>query len=249
MNARWRELYISEQGSRKANADAAVCLRKKRGRYSLFGLVLCDGIGTNSRSPEIASRVRRFVGDRVLALMDRMLRKHLSPEMEKRGGEALLPKLPVGMQPPSEGSTVAVAISDGRKTWAFWAGDTRVYVQTLDGELVLLTEDDHDDDGRLTSYVCESADSLVAIRVRSRCWRRRIQALVATTDGVHGSCNRGELQAFIAWQLRNHALVFRNPGASMKVFLGENLDDNASMAIWWERGASNRLRRIAGKRG
>jgi hypothetical protein len=249
MSLRWREWCISEQGSRKANADTAVCLRKKRGRCSLVGLVLCDGIGTASRSPEIAAHVHHFVGDRVLALMDRMLRKHLSPEMEKRGGEALLPKLPVGTLPSSEGSTVAAAISDGRKTWAFWAGDTRVYVQTLDGELVLLTEDDHDDDGRLTSYVCESADSLVAIRVRSRCWRGRIQAIAATTDGVHGSCSHDELQAFIAWQLRNHTLVSRNPGASMKVFLGDNLDDNASMAIWWERGAGNRLRRIAGKRG
>jgi len=249
MSARWRELCISEQGSRKANADAIVCLRKKRGRRSLYGLVLCDGIGTGSRSPEIADRVRRFVANGVLALMERMLRKRLCPEMERRGGEALLPRLPEGTQAQAGGSTVAVAISDGRKTWAFWAGDTRIYVQTHDGELVRLTEDDHDDDGRLTSYACESADGLVAIRLRSHCWRGQVQAVAATTDGVHGSCSHGELQAFVAWQLRNHVLVSRDPGAFMKAFLGDNLDDNASIAIWWDRGASNRLRRIADSRG
>ena len=144
---------------------------------------------------------------------------------------------------------MAVAISEGRRTWAFWSGDTRVYVQTLDGELIQHTEDNHDPEGRLTSYACESTDGLAAIRVRSRYHRGRIQALVATTDGVHGACSDRELQDFTAWQFRNHTLVSRNPNAFMRAFLGENLDDNASMAIWWERGAGKRLRQIMGRQG
>jgi hypothetical protein len=247
MRQRWQNICISEQGSRKANADASLCIRQKRGRRSLWALVLCDGIGTNSRSAAIADKVRHFVGKQAMTLMERILRKRLSPNAEKTAGEALLPRLPKGVQPPSVGSTLAVAISDGQRTWAFWAGDTRIYVLNLDGELVLLTEDDHNDDGQLTSYACEYADGLAAVRLRSRCWRGRIQAMAATTDGVHGSCSHSELQAFIRWQLRNGALVSRRAGAFLKAFLGDNLDDNASLAMWWEHGATRRLRRITGK--
>jgi serine/threonine protein phosphatase PrpC len=249
MSARWIGLCATLRGSREHNADTATCCRYKRGKKSLLGIVLCDGMGGSDIALTTAHAVRRLTEERLARLMGQMLRRRRSVNSNVQGTKELLYTIPFGTHPPGVGTTVVAGISNGRETWITWAGDSRAYVLSSGGELTCLTRDDHDSEGRLTNYAFGEARAIVLGGLHARYRRGRILAVIGTSDGVHTACSHSELDTFINWCVRGRLQTSIELASALQEFIGENLSDNSTLAIWYDRRAGRRARRGGSAKG
>lgn len=233
----------SQIGRRAENQDA-IFLGSSAGPSSAI-LVCCDGIGSLPDAGNCAQTECDAAARTVL----RYLRGAGAPHTI-RSSDALniahrLSNLRLKGVVRTSGTTLALSIVHGRRILVVWAGDTRAYLLDAGGLLRQLTTDHHDNDGRITQSILGTGEVQGGMSTYFEILDRPPVALFLTTDGVHESCSGSELRRFVFDCIERRIAGKPEFSKELEQFLGVNIHDNFSMALWYRMLSPSTLKKFA----
>lgn len=230
-----RLLTATDPGGQQENEDFVSATSWKVGRFRYYALVACDGIGSVTGSGDCA----RQIGNSFIHAAK------LYSASRRRGGSFTIAdcnnlreqfERSVQSTTPGRGATTIAACLFTRKAAiVLWAGDSRVYILPGAGQVYKITDDHHDAVAELTQFICGDGRIVggFPFRVVSM---HKVQAVLATTDGVHEHCTESELTAFLQYWLRKRISSGTALSNKLHYFLKDSLEDrdNASLALaYW----------------
>lgn len=224
----------SECGPKESNEDAAFAVILKSGRCTIPVVAVCDGVGSSKGAGIAAESVLRELRAAAARLGRRYQRRRgtgsqlwtapLGSSLEMRLHNVVCKDLGL--------TTIALGVAIPDVALVAWAGDSRVYRLSRDGSFECLTEDQVNEDGRLTAWVgAGSCGDSAPLRLRVLP-AAEDDVWVATTDGIHTAATHLELREFVLYATGREFGHSRGAFAdSVRAFVGDVAHDNYSIAI------------------
>ena len=232
----WVRMKTTDPGKRLDNQDfvAISTVHLKRRRLSLA--ICCDGVGGRPGGRECAAAVGLAVQNETETYFVRRRSRKQIGMFDMHALVDRLGRLCLQSSDPESATTMLLVVFDhrpgnnGYHILVVWAGDSRAFLADKSGRFQPLTDDHHDDEGRITTFF--SGDGQLNGKLSAKLvFNPEPVALAATTDGIHGGCTTSELHFFLLGCVERMVTDENRLAEELKWFLGGNISDNFSIAL------------------
>lgn len=241
----WSIFAASELGNRETNNDSFEIFSFKYKRRSYYSIIVSDGVGKPAENGDCARTV--------VAAASKAVRLFVQSRVSRRPFKSADCSILYACLTDQFGhihgqqncaATFALALFSYRTVLVAWSGDSRIYGLLSNGSLNQLTDDHSDRHGDITNFIQGNGDIHGGVDVRYYAMGRMI-AIVGTTDGVHGYCSSRELILFLIYCIANVGYQQSFLERDLRIFLKENLSDNATIAVVCRRQSLHHLSYIS----
>jgi serine/threonine protein phosphatase PrpC len=246
----WIKTLCSEVGKKDSNQDFVAARSFSSRRRKIDVLIACDGVGGHEGGAECSAAV----GNAVLNAVENFLARRKSDRaLDKKDLDQLrkrITSLPPTNAPEGSATTLALVLFDrqkGRLGYSMvtaWVGDSHIHLLEVAGSSRRLTNEHHDDEGRLTHYVTGSGRVHGGLEM-GLVTSKSLYAICLTTDGIHEKCRPEELYNFLLYCIDHKIREERSFSEAMTLFLGDNIDDNYSAVLLYRPLSDNQVIKTA----
>lgn len=238
-----RVLSTSQIGGCERNEDFVASTTVRKGQHRFAVLLACDGVGGRPNGDRCAHDVGKLLMRQVTSYLRKRRTAKTFGWADQASLRRRLLRLRIPQGDPASACAFALTVVAPDSVWVFWAGDTRAYVLDREGELMQLTSDLVDAEGRLHTYF--RGDGRLIGELGAACVSGRRTPLVSVaTDGVHGGCSESELRHFLLYCLATMIPNGDVLGDRLGGFLDGNVGDNYSMAVAYRGVSASALERM-----
>jgi serine/threonine protein phosphatase PrpC len=244
---RWFILKASSTGPRALNQDYVAGMSMKVGRRRFYILVACDGLGSVPGS-EVCARQAGAAGK--ASVVQYAYNRRSSRSLSETEVPDFAKSIEVGLGNLNGDAnlltTFCVAFFERQALLCAWAGDTRAYILDPDARMVrAAVRDHHDVEGHLTRYVKGNGVIEGGLECNYLRFDSNMSAVCVLTDGVHGCCTERELNDFLLYVFTGNVKSDDNLLSALTNFLGQNIKDNFSIALFRSNLRPGLIKRLA----